>query len=333
MAVIFGTPGPTLTADQRAFFRDANPLGLILFKRNCETPDQLRRLTEDFRAAVGRADAPILIDHEGGTHQRMDPPVWPQFPAPARFGALYAHDPAAALAAARLNGRAIGTLLSQHGITVDCAPLLDVPVAGADPVIGDRAFSSDPEEVALLADAFVEGMKAAGVTPIIKHIPGHGRAMVDSHKELPTVAAPLAELDHTDFVPFRRLASAPWAMVAHILFPDIDAKRPATISPLVIEQLIRGRLGFEGVLISDCIYMEALGGSLAERCRAVLASGIDIALSSHGDVEEWQAIAAAARPLTDAATARLAANRVPPPALPPLDVAETVGEIMRQLAA
>ena len=333
LAVIFGTPGTVLSDDQRAFFRETDPLGLILFKRNCETPDQVRRLCEDFRDAVGRHDAPILIDHEGGTHQRMDPPVWPAFPAPARFGELYQKDPARALVAARLNGRAIGTLLWQHGVTVDCAPLLDVPVAGADPVIGDRAFSADPEQVALLADAFVEGMKLSGVTPIIKHIPGHGRATVDSHKELPTVDAPLTELDATDFVPFRHLATAPWAMVAHIVFTEIDPARPATVSPRVIEQLIRGRLGFKGVLISDCIYMDALGGTLPERCRAVLASGMDIALSSHGDVGEWQGIAAAARPLTDASLARLALHSVPAPALPLLDVAQAVREILRQLAA
>ena len=333
LAVIFGTPGTVLTDAQRAFFRDSDPLGLILFKRNCETPDQVRRLCEDFRDAVGRHDAPILIDHEGGTHQRMDPPVWPQFPPPARFGELYQKDPARALVAARLNGRAIGTLLWQHGVSVDCAPLLDVPVAGADPVIGDRAFSGDPEQVALLADAFVEGMKLSGVTPIIKHIPGHGRAMVDSHKELPTVDAPLTELDATDFVSFRHLATAPWAMVAHIVFPEVDPVRPATVSPLVLRQLVRGRLGFRGVLISDCIYMDALGGTLPERCRAVLASGMDIALSSHGDVEEWQGIAAAARPLTEESMARLALHSVPPPAEPLLDVAEAVREIHRQLAA
>jgi len=320
LAVIFGTPGTVLTDAQRAFFRETDPLGLILFKRNCETPDQVRRLCEDFREAVGRHDAPILIDHEGGTHQRMDPPVWPQFPPPARFGELYAKDPARAL-------------LWQHGVSVDCAPLLDVPVAGADPVIGDRAFSGDPEQVALLADAFVEGMKLSGVTPIIKHIPGHGRAMVDSHKELPTVDAPLTELDATDFVPFRHLATAPWAMVAHIVFPEVDPVRPATVSPLVLQQLVRGRLGFRGVLISDCIYMDALGGTLPERCRAVLASGMDIALSSHGDVEEWQGIAAAARPLTEESMARLALHSVSPPAEPLLDVAEAVREIHRQLAA
>jgi beta-N-acetylhexosaminidase len=331
LAVIFGTPGTVLSDDQRSFFRDADPLGLILFKRNCETPDQVRRLCEEFREAVGRHDAPILIDHEGGTHQRMDPPVWPQFPAPAGFGTLYARDPGRALSLARLNGQAIGTLLWQHGVTVDCAPLLDVPVAGADPVIGDRAFSGDPEQVALLADAFVEGMKQSGVTPIIKHIPGHGRAMVDSHKELPTVAAPLSELDRTDFVPFRHLAAAPWAMVAHIVFPEVDPARPATVSPVVLDQLIRGRLGFQGVLISDCIYMDALGGTLPERCRAVLASGMDIALSSHGDVEEWQGIAAAARPLTEASLARLARNAVPAPTGPQLDVAAAVAEITRQL--
>jgi len=332
LAVIFGTPGPALTDDQFRFFREADPLGLILFKRNCETPDQVRRLTAQFREAVGRADAPILIDHEGGTHQRMDPPVWPQFPAPGQIGALYARDPAAALATARLDGQAIGTLLRQHGVTVDCAPLLDVPVAGADPVIGDRAFSPDPEQVALLAQAFVDGMLAAGVTPIIKHIPGHGRAMVDSHKELPTVATPLDELDRTDFLPFRRLAQAPWAMVAHIVFPAVDPARPATVSPVVIEELVRGRLGFDGVLISDCIYMEALGGSLPERCRAVLAAGMDIALSSHGDVAEWQQIAAAARPLSEASQGRLARTAVPAPAGPALDVAAAVAEIARQLA-
>jgi beta-N-acetylhexosaminidase len=333
LAVIFGTPGVVLTDDQRAFFREADPLGLILFKRNCVAPDQVRRLCEDFRAAVGRPDAPILIDHEGGQHQRMDPPVWPAFPAPARFGELYKKDPARALAAARLNGRAIGTLLWQHGVTVDCAPLLDVPVAGADPVIGDRAFSAAPEEVALLAEAFVEGMILSGVTPIIKHIPGHGRATVDSHKELPTISTPLGELDRSDFLPFRHLAAAPWAMVAHIVFTELDPARPATVSPLVLEQLIRGRLGFQGVLVSDCIYMDALGGTLAERCRAVLASGMDVALSSHGDVDEWQGIAAAARPLTAAALARLERNAVPAPSEPLLDVEAAVAEIMRQLAA
>jgi beta-N-acetylhexosaminidase len=331
LAVVFGAPGPVLTADQRAFFRDANPLGLILFQRNCESPDQLRRLCADFRNAVGRADAPILIDHEGGVHQRMEPPVWPAFPAPAAFGRLYRRDPAAGLRAAGLNGAAIGSLLADHGISVDCAPLLDVPVASADPVIGERAFSSDPHDVALLADAFVQGMRAAGVVPVIKHIPGHGRATVDSHAARPVVDTDLATLDRTDFIPFRQLAGAPWAMVAHVVYSAVDAERPATISPLVVESLIRERLGFAGVLISDCIYMESLTGSLAERCASVLAAGLDIALSSHGDVQDWIPIAAAARPLTPAGAIRMAAGSQP--ANPTLvDVEASLAEIRHLLA-
>ncbi|HYE49265.1 MAG TPA: glycoside hydrolase family 3 N-terminal domain-containing protein [Azospirillaceae bacterium] len=331
LAVIFGAPGPVLSREQLAFYRDADPLGLIVFKRNCETPDQLRRLTGDFRDAVGR-DAPILIDFEGGEHQRMEPPVWPAFPAPAAFGRLYRRDPAAALAAVRLNGQAIGALLAEHGITVDCAPLLDVPVTGADPVIGERAFGEDPEQVTALAAAFVEGMLSAGVTPIVKHIPGHGRALVDSHKLRPVVDTPLEELDATDFLPFRRLNGAPWAMVAHVVYAQVDPVRPATVSAEVLEQVVRRRIGFDGVLISDCIYMESLEGSLAERCRLVLDAGMDIALSSHGDVEEWTAIAAGARPLTDAAAARLEAAARQVARAGAFDVAGALEEIRGRLA-
>ncbi|MEC4590534.1 MULTISPECIES: glycoside hydrolase family 3 N-terminal domain-containing protein [Nitrospirillum] len=341
LAVVFGVPGLEMTADQKAFFRDADPLGLILFKRNCGTPDQLRRLCDDFRDAVGRADAPILIDHEGGQHQRMDPPVWPAFPPPARIGALYRRDRAAGLAAAHLDGAAIGSLLRQHGISVDCAPLADVPVPGSHEVIGDRAFSDKPGEVAELAGAFMAGMIAAGVTPIIKHIPGHGRAMVDSHERLPVVDTDLDTLADSDFLPFRRLAQGaiqgpgPWAMVAHIVFSAVDTARPASISPLVVEQVIRGRIGFGGVLISDCIYMEALAGTLAQRCAAVLASGIDICLSSHGDVDEWRPIAAAARPLTPDSLARLTRTAVPAHGTPGGlidDVAAAARDLAAQLA-
>lgn len=331
LAVVFGTPGTILSADQRAFFRDANPLGLILFKRNCESPDQVRRLCGDFRDAVGRADAPILIDFEGGEHQRMDPPVWPAFPAPATFGRLYARDNAAGLRAARLNGAAIGTLLRQHGVTVDCAPLADVPVAGADPVIGERAFASDPEIVTLLARAFMEGMETAGVTPIIKHIPGHGRALVDSHKDRPFVDTDLATLDRTDFLPFARLnRTAPWAMVAHVVYSAVDPVNPATISRDAVRTIIRDRIGFDGVLISDCIYMESLGGTLAERAAAVLDAGLDIVLSSHGDVAEWVPIAAAVRPLTADSAARLA--RPMAPRAPDLEVEAALAEIRALLA-
>jgi beta-N-acetylhexosaminidase len=333
LAVIFGTPGTDLTRDQIAFFRDANPLGLILFKRNCESPDQLRRLCARFREAVGRDDAPILIDHEGGTHQRMDPPVWPAFPAPAAFGRLYARDPARAVAAVRLNGAAIGTVLRRHGISVDCAPLLDLPVPGADPVIGERAFGSDPDQVIALGRAFVEGMQAAGVVPVIKHLPGHGRATVDSHAQLPTVDVPLDELERTDFAPFRALADAPWGMVAHIVYPAIDPDRPASTSPLVVERLLRQHLGIGGVLVSDCIYMDALRGDLPARAAAVLAAGMDVALSSHGDVPDWTRIATAARPLTGDAQRRLAQAATPQRTLDLADIDGAVREIARQLAA
>jgi len=331
LALVFGTPGPDLTPDQRAFFREVDPLGLILFKRNCISPDQVRRLCDGFRDAVGRADAPILIDHEGGEHQRMDPPVWPAFPAPARFGELYRRAPDRAVRAAWLNGNAIGGLLYAHGITVDCAPLLDVPVGGADPVIGDRAFSADPDAVCALGRAFVDGMSGAGVTPIVKHIPGHGRAPVDSHKARPVVEDPLDILDASDFKPFRALSGAPWAMVAHVVYSAVDPALPATVSPTVVDRLIRGHLGFPGVLISDCIYMDSLEGSLAERCRAVLEAGLDIALSSHGDVAEWTPIVAAARPLSDAALARLRAGRIAPPA-GTVDVEEALAQVRELLA-
>lgn len=333
LAVVFGTPGTELSRAQFDFFRDADPLGLILFQRNCESRDQLRRLCGQFREAVGRADAPILIDHEGGEHQRMDPPVWPAFPAPAAFGRLYRRDPERALNAARLNAAAIGTLLRQHGITVDCAPLLDLPVPGADPVIGERAFGDTPKQVIELGRAYVEGLLAAGVTPVVKHIPGHGRAMVDSHKQLPVVDIPLDQLDPTDFAPFRALSDAPWGMVAHIVYPAVDPDRPASTSPLVLQQVIRDRIGFGGVLISDCIYMDALAGDLAQRAAAVLASGMDIALSSHGDVAEWTRIAAAARPLTAQAALRLHQQRTATATFELPDVDTAVREVTRQLAA
>ncbi|HYC01868.1 MAG TPA: glycoside hydrolase family 3 N-terminal domain-containing protein [Azospirillaceae bacterium] len=333
LAVVFGAPGTVLTREQKDFYRDADPLGLILFKRNCEAPDQLRRLCAEFREAVGRADAPILIDFEGGEHQRMEPPVWPAFPAPANFGRLYRRDPERALASARLNGAAIGALLADHGVTVDCAPLLDVPVAGADPVIGERAFGDEPEQVAALAAAFMEGMLEQGVVPIVKHIPGHGRALVDSHKARPVVDTGLEALDATDFLPFKRLADAPWAMVAHVVYSAVDPIRPATVSPAVLGQVVRGRIGFGGVLVSDCIYMDSLEGTLAERCAAVLAAGMDVALSSHGDVAEWTAIAAGARPLTDAAAARIEAAARMAGRSGRFDVAGALAEIGASLTA
>lgn len=333
LAVIFGAPGPKLTADQKAFYRDADPLGLILFKRNCETPDQVRRICGDFRDAVGRADAPILIDFEGGEHQRMDPPVWPAFPAPAEIGRLYARDPLAGLTAARLDGLAIGSLLREHGISVDCAPLLDVPVGGADPVIGDRAFAGDPDSVTVLAGAFIQGMLDSGTLPIVKHIPGHGRATADSHKERPVVATGLDELDSTDFLPFRRLNRSPWAMVAHVVFSAVDGDHPASISPTVVREVLRRRIGFDGVLISDCIYMESLAGSLAERAASVQAAGVDIVLSSHGDVDEWMPIAAAVKPLSPASAARIAAANATLPTPPTGDSAAALAELRRLLDA
>jgi beta-N-acetylhexosaminidase len=302
-AVVLGCAGERLSADERRFFASADPLGFVLFRRNCTAPDQLRALVAELREVVGRADAPVLIDQEGGRVARLRPPHWPAYPAAARIAAL--PDPFAAEAAS-LGARLIADDLAAVGISVDAIPVLDLPIPGADAVIGDRAYGSEPERVALLGRAVCEGALAGGVLPIIKHIPGHGRALIDSHRALPRVAADRALLTTSDFAPFRALSAMPWAMTAHIVFEAIDAAAPATFSRAVIDDIIRGDIGFDGVLISDDISMGALAGGLGDRTRRALEAGCDLALHCTGVLAEMEEVAAATPPLSPQAQARVA---------------------------
>ena len=290
-AVIFGCAGTRLDAAEAAFFRHSDPLGFILFKRNCETPEQLSALTTDLRASVGRGNAPVLIDQEGGRVVRMGAPHWRVPPAAGEIGALAARDSVAGRRAAWLNARLIAADLRQAGITVCCLPVLDLRFPGASDVVGDRAFSSDPDLVAELGRAAAEGLLAGGVLPSIKHMPGHGRAMADSHHEMPRVDAPLGEMEASDFRPFHALRDLPIGLSAHILYTAIDGDLPGTLSPKVIGEAIRGAIGFDGLLLSDDLSMEALSGSLGERAEAALAAGCDIALHCNGKLEEMTDIA------------------------------------------
>ncbi len=304
-AVIYTCAGPSLSAAERDFFADADPLGFILFDEQCESPEQIRDLVAAFRDAVGRADAPVLIDQEGGRVARLKPPQWRAAPPAARFGELAGRDLEKGLAAARLNARLLALELADLGINVDCAPVLDVPIPGSHDVIGDRAYSHDPAMVARLGRASCDGFLEGGVIPVLKHMPGHGRAMVDSHKGLPLVDTPRAELEATDFVPFRALADAPWAMSAHVLYSAVDAEAPATTSRRVIEEVIRGTIGFQGVLLSDDIGMEALSGGPADRARALLAAGCDTVLHCVGKLDEMKSVAADIPLLSADAAARV----------------------------
>jgi beta-N-acetylhexosaminidase len=305
-AAIFGCAGPRLSTQERNFFAANNPFGFILFARNVETPDQVRALVKALRESVGRADAPVLIDQEGGRVARLKPPHWRAAPAAAKIAALADQDMDAACEAAWLNARLIGGELAALGVDVDCAPVCDVPVTGSHDVIGDRAYGTDPGRVATIARAAALGFIDAGVLPVIKHIPGHGRARADSHLELPTVETPRAELETADFVPFRALADMPWAMTAHVRYLALDPERPATTSRTVIRDVVRGQIGFDGVLVSDDLSMKALGGSFAERTKAALGAGCDVALHCNGDMAEMEGVAAAAPPLTEAARKRIA---------------------------
>ncbi len=304
--MIFGCAGTALSGEERRFFTERRPLGLILFERNCDSPGQVRTLVESFRECVGDDRAPVFIDQEGGRVVRLKPPHWRAPPPPARFGALAERNLDAAREAARLNARLIADELHDLGVTVDCAPVLDAPVRGAHDVIGDRAFAADAQIVAALGEAFCEGLLAGGALPQIKHIPGHGRARCNSHDSLPVVDSPLAELRANDFVPFARLATAPWAMTAHIVFTAVD-DAPATLSRRVIAEVIRGELGFDGLLSSDDLSMEALSGGLGERAAAALAAGCDVVLHCSGKLGEMAEVVGAARPLDDAGLRRLAA--------------------------
>jgi beta-N-acetylhexosaminidase len=315
-ALITDAAGLVLSADERAFFRDADPWGFIIFKRNVETPDQLRALTDSMRESVGR-NAPILVDQEGGRVQRLGPPHWPKYPPGAAYGALYERDADAGLRAAWLGARLIAHDLSAVGIDVDCLPLADVPVSEADPVIGNRAYGTAPAKVAAIGAAVAEGLLAGGVLPVLKHIPGHGRATADSHHALPVVATDAQTLQSTDFAAFRELAKLPLGMTAHVVFTAIDPVAPATTSVTMVRDVIRGHIGFDGVLMSDDISMNALAGTLAERARATLAAGCDVVLHCNGAFDERRAVADACPPLAgDAkrrADAALDRRRAPAP--------------------
>lgn len=304
-AFITGVAGTTLTDAERQFLREAQPWGFIIFQRNVLEPGQLRRLVDGLRASVGR-DAAVLIDQEGGRVQRLGPPHWPKYPPGAAYGALYDRDREAGLAAARLGARLIAADLSMLGIDVDCMPIADVPIAGADRVVGDRAFGTEPEKVAALAGAFAQGLMDGGVLPVLKHIPGHGRATVDSHNKLPVVGADAATLAGTDFAAFRPLAALPLAMTAHVVFTAFDPVAPATTSATIVHDVIRGSIGYKGLLMSDDISMNALSGSVAERSRGALAAGCDLVLHCNGNMTEMQAVAAEAPPIDGDAARRSA---------------------------
>lgn len=307
LAAVLGCAGPRLNEAERAFFREANPYGFILFARNVEAPDQVRALVEDLRATVGRPETPVLIDQEGGRVQRLKPPHWRAAPPQRRFGDLFVRNARQAEEGLVANTRLIAAELTALGIDVDCLPLLDVPVSGAHDIIGDRAFAEDPQTVATLGRIVCRTLREGGVMPIIKHIPGHGRARADSHLELPVVDAPLAELRARDFAPFRALASeACWAMTAHVVYTAVDADAPATTSAKVIRDVIRGEIGFDGPLVSDDLSMKALSGSFADRTRAALAAGCDLVLHCNGDRAEMDEIVGACAPLGAAAERRLA---------------------------
>jgi beta-N-acetylhexosaminidase len=289
-AAILGCAGTTLTAEEVAFFRDVKPWGFILFKRNIADPNQVRALTAALRDTVGRPDAPILIDQEGGRVARLQPPHWRIYPPGRAYGELVANDPLVAREITRLGARLIAHDLHSLGINVDCVPVLDVPDPQGHEIIGDRAYGDTPEQVATLGRAAAEGLLAGGVLPIIKHIPGHGRALSDSHLELPVVKAKLAELDARDFAPFRVLSDMPMAMTAHVVYTAIDRSRPATTSKKAIKKIIRESIGFDGLLMSDDLSMKALTGDFKQRAKESLSAGCDVVLHCNGDMAEMKGV-------------------------------------------
>jgi beta-N-acetylhexosaminidase len=314
-AFITGIAGTELGAAEREFIAAAQPWGFILFKRNIDNPPQVTALNSELRSIVGDPEAPILIDQEGGRVQRFGPPNWPAYPPGAAFGQLYDIDSAFGLAAARLSARLIADDLARTGVSVDCLPVADVPVAGADAVIGDRAYGTEPAKVAAIARAVADGLEQGGILPVLKHIPGHGRATADTHFALPVVDTPEDELNRTDFAAFRSLADLPMAMTAHVVFSAVDAAHPATTSATMIKRVIRGLIGFQGLLMSDDVSMNALAGSIAERTRAVFAAGCDVVLHCNGKLDEMSQVAGETPELSGAAMERarraLAARRNP----------------------
>src|ERR1700754_1949272 len=316
-AFITGISGTELSAAEREFIRAERPWGFILFKRNIESPVQVAQLVTVLRETIGEPDAPVLIDQEGGRVQRFGPPHWPVYPPGAVFGTLYDIDRKLGLTAARLSARLMAADLIDLGVTVDCLPLADLPVAGADAVIGNRAYGTEVGKVAAIARAVTEGLEQGGVLPVLKHIPGHGRATVDTHFRLPMVDTPRAELESTDFAAFQPLADLPMAMTAHVVFSALDPAQPATTSATIIEQVIRGSIGFQGLLMSDDVSMNALAGSIAERTKAIVSAGCDMVLHCNGNLDEMPEVARETRELSGIALQRakraLASRKAPQP--------------------
>ncbi len=304
LPAVFGVSGLSLTADEQAFFRDSDPAGYIVFGRNIESKDQLRTLTDALRAIHGRDDLAILIDQEGGRVQRMTEPVWPKFPAGETFDKLYDIAPATAIEAARLNAQALAANLAEVGITVDCLPLLDVRQPDANNVIGDRALGSEPVRVAALGRAILDGLQKGGVVGVVKHMPGHGRTSVDTHKALPTVTASDEELE-TDLAPFKALNNAPMGMTGHLLFTAWDADTPSTLSRTIVQEIIRERIGFDGLLFTDDLDMEALSGSVPERAERAQQAGCDIALNCWAKMDDMIGIAERLAPMSEKTRQRL----------------------------
>lgn len=329
-AFIAGCLGTSLTPHERAFFRDASPWGFILFRRNTQSPEQVSALTAEMRDCVGW-HAPILIDQEGGRVQRMGPPLWPKYPAAQAF--LGINDPVQQREIVRLSARLMAHDLKGVGIDVDCLPVLDVPVSGSHDVIGDRAYAHEPDMVARLGRAAAEGLLAGGVLPVIKHMPGHGRARADSHHDLPVVEAELDALRARDFRPFRHLADMPMAMTAHVVFTALDPAKPATISRTIVTEIMRGELGFDGLIMTDDISMKALSGGFAQKSRAAIAAGVDVVLHCHGIMDEMVAVAGAVPQMRGARARRaamaLARIRHEPE---PLDVDSARAQVAHALA-
>jgi beta-N-acetylhexosaminidase len=305
-AFITGVSRFALTASEREFIRDAEPWGFILFGRNLRTPAQVRKLVAQCREAVG-SNAPVLIDQEGGRVQRLGPPHWRRYPSGATYGRIYDRDVAAGLAAAGLGARLIANDLRLLGIDVNCLPIADVPARGANAVIGDRAYGRTPEQVAAIGGVVAAGLLAGGVLPVLKHIPGHGRANADSHERLPVVKTPREDLEPRDFAAFQPLSRLPMAMTAHVVFSDIDPLAPATTSATIVREVIRGFIGFQGLLMSDDIAMGALSGSTAERTQAAIAAGCDVVLHCNGKLAEMREVAEHAPRLSGKAAARATA--------------------------
>lgn len=307
VAAIFDCEGPRLSAEEKAFFRDVDPWGFILFARHCENADAVRAHCDELRECVGREDAPILIDQEGGRVSRMSPPAFREHPAPAVFGELWKLDPKKANEAAKLNGYLLGRLVSDLGVTVNCVPMLDVPQADANPVvIGDRAYAKWPDIIANLGAATMEGLIEGGALPVIKHLPGHGRSLCDSHHELPRVCNSKRDLQSVDFQPFKTLRDARMGMTAHIVYEAYDAERPATLSPTIVNDVIRGEIGFDGLLFTDDLKMKALGGPVSARIAGAYDAGCDIALNCNFSMAEKQESVSALRPLEGKSAARAA---------------------------